>query len=1064
MFAAALIVVAVSGSPVYAGDVVKSFDIPAEPAAAALNEFARQADITLAFSYDLVAGERTQAVKGNLSIPDALAKLLKGTKLDFKSVSDKTIAIELAATKKSADGSMHFNIPVQGLDGALKDFSAQAGLAVVAANEITDGKKSQGVRGTMKASDALRRLLKGSGLAFVLGTDGNYAIQANAAEGPNQEKADTADLTVEGQQQKEKPYAGGNVDIPRTIDDVQPYYVFDSQTLELSGATNVEDFLKKQLTMNAVAQSNSQLTGGIANNISQINLRGLGTQETLVLVDGRRMAGAVSSQGSLNSYSTEQPDVNGIPIAAIDRIEVLPSSASGIYGGSAIGGVINIILKKNYTGGDVRVSYDRDSASSAHTTDFFASYGTGFADGKVHAMVTASYSDSTPLVAGDREALILRGYNSFLARDPGFVGFGPLTQFQNPLLGSTTNIIGFTQNPSTGQLVPAALTLASTGQSLGCATASLPAGYSASSNPSTIKCGWNLNPPNTYQSPDGLLSPLGANTKVESVTLRLDRQVSESLQLFFDASASKNEAFERVSRIDETWLVPAGAPTNPFNQNVYISFPDAFSQQNTGSSDSYAATLGVNATLPGGWRGEGDFTWSRSTFEGPAAVVDTNACCNGKVESAVSSGAINPFVDTLAHPISFAPYVGEFYNPYQPSTLLDTALRATGPVAHWSWGEPTLSLGLEQRRESLGEGIGYLLQSIPSDPKYDPPGTTQEFLPATQSTTSVYAEGVVPIVTDKNAVPWIHNFELQITDRIERYVASTGADSIFNNPGPPPTYYISPAPPNANPDGSGGTEVQSKATYQSNNQTFGFKYEPVKDVTFRASIGTAFLPPTHDQLQRNPIVNANGDTILDPKTGTQYSVSTLNGGNPDIQPQRSKNWDEGVVWQPSGGLLDGLRVDVEHYEIAQYHAIISPSGNLILSIPALAASRVTRNPTTGLITLINERAINTLKYETSGWDASVNYDLHTAIGMWRVRTAVTYVNHNWQTIYPGTPAIDYAAAPADDASGTLKIRANAGVTWAYQRWVVNWNTTLTTAHTLRQGRLETRMTSMTHIF
>src|SRR5205085_1980006 len=96
---------------------------------------------------------------------------------------------------------------------------------------------------------------------------------------------------------------------------------------------------------------------------SAINLRGLGIDKTLILVNGRRMAGVNYSRG--DEMRTYQPDLNGIPLAAVERIEVLPSSASAIYGGSAMGGVINVILKKNYQGGEARYSYDMPSNSSA---------------------------------------------------------------------------------------------------------------------------------------------------------------------------------------------------------------------------------------------------------------------------------------------------------------------------------------------------------------------------------------------------------------------------------------------------------------------------------------------------------------------------------------------------------------------------------------------------------------------------------------------------------------------------------------------------------------------------
>src|SRR5207237_8614471 len=126
-----------------------------------------------------------------------------------------------------------------------------------------------------------------------------------------------------------------NIDIRRTQNDAQPYVVFNSKDIERSGAATAEEFLKQRLTANSVTETASQgfdtplgLNGGGA---SAINLRGLGANETLVLIDGRRVAPSyVQALGG-------QPDINGIPVSAIDRVEVLPTSASAIYGGVAMG-------------------------------------------------------------------------------------------------------------------------------------------------------------------------------------------------------------------------------------------------------------------------------------------------------------------------------------------------------------------------------------------------------------------------------------------------------------------------------------------------------------------------------------------------------------------------------------------------------------------------------------------------------------------------------------------------------------------------------------------------------
>src|SRR5262249_27682735 len=135
-----------------------------------------------------------------------------------------------------------------------------------------------------------------------------------------------------------------DADIERTADDIQPYVVIDREAIRKSGAENVEDLLKTRLSMNYAALSNNQTTGSITGNRSSIALRGLSADQTLSLIDGRR-AGSLVAGGT-----GTQVDLNAIPLAAIERIEVLPTTASGIYGGSATGGVVNVVLRREYTG------------------------------------------------------------------------------------------------------------------------------------------------------------------------------------------------------------------------------------------------------------------------------------------------------------------------------------------------------------------------------------------------------------------------------------------------------------------------------------------------------------------------------------------------------------------------------------------------------------------------------------------------------------------------------------------------------------------------------------------
>ena len=156
----------------------------------------------------------------------------------------------------------------------------------------------------------------------------------------------------------------------------------------------------------------------------------LGANQTLILIDGRRSAGANLSG------SPQQPDLNGIPLAAIERIEVLPTTASGIYGGGATGGVINVVLRRDYSGLESRVSYENSFDSGAIKRRVDLATGFNLEGGKTTVLLAGNYSNANALAVGDRD-LVQRGRNRILENN-GFGGFDTLGII--PPLGATTNI------------------------------------------------------------------------------------------------------------------------------------------------------------------------------------------------------------------------------------------------------------------------------------------------------------------------------------------------------------------------------------------------------------------------------------------------------------------------------------------------------------------------------------------------------------------------------------------------------------------------------------------------
>src|SRR6185503_11131018 len=114
-------------------------------------------------------------------------------------------------------------------------------------------------------------------------------------------------------------------------------------------------------------------TNGFASGSAAVSLRGLGVNSTLVLVNGRRM----STYGLADDGTRTFVDLNSLPLEAVERIEVLKDGASAIYGADAVGGVVNVILRKNYTGASIGGSYGQTGKNDGKTKRAFGSLGIG---------------------------------------------------------------------------------------------------------------------------------------------------------------------------------------------------------------------------------------------------------------------------------------------------------------------------------------------------------------------------------------------------------------------------------------------------------------------------------------------------------------------------------------------------------------------------------------------------------------------------------------------------------------------------------------------------------------
>ena len=322
------------------------------------------------------------------------------------------IAANTAEARDQAEYS--FDLPPQPLARSLREVASTTNSNVVFAGAVVQGKTAPAVRGRVTAGAAYRMLLQGSGLVLRETTGGSFVVArprntvsaaalggASANYGaaaqepaPPAETVDTTEIVVTGSQIK-----------GAKIDAVLPVTVLTEEDVEATGAVTGDELFRSIPQIGATA-FNDQNTVGSANaargDVASINLRDLGTGNTLLLINGRRMVLNPGFQTEL-LVPVVSPNTNTIPPGAVRRVEVLRDGASPIYGADAVAGVIDTQLKGNMKGGFLQGRYDFSDSTSQFEYNVFGGYGFDFNGGKTNLTVYGSYFHGNGILATEQD-------------------------------------------------------------------------------------------------------------------------------------------------------------------------------------------------------------------------------------------------------------------------------------------------------------------------------------------------------------------------------------------------------------------------------------------------------------------------------------------------------------------------------------------------------------------------------------------------------------------------------------------------------------------------------------
>lgn len=329
----------------------------------------------------------------------------------FATCSAMVVAV-VAAGPAYAQATYSFNLPAQSLAASLRAVGSQTRTNIVFQADTMGGRTARPLRGTFTARGAVEELLRGSGLRVSATSGGTLLVQQGAREttasprdaspGSGEDQAGGAAADSESAE-REIVVTGTNIRGGRNI--TSPVTSYDRDTIERTGASTVEDLLGKIPQNFSSVSSLTTLSGNNAAGFPQtgrnlflgagVNLHGLGPGATLTLIDSRRVAGG----GLDGSFA----DISAIPLAAIERVDILTDGASAIYGADAIAGVVNVRLRRDYSGFETSSSTTLLSSGDWRATNFDQLAGHSWSTGNIS--VGYSYRAQQELSTSDLNSI-----------------------------------------------------------------------------------------------------------------------------------------------------------------------------------------------------------------------------------------------------------------------------------------------------------------------------------------------------------------------------------------------------------------------------------------------------------------------------------------------------------------------------------------------------------------------------------------------------------------------------------------------------------------------------------
>ncbi|THD79302.1 MAG: hypothetical protein E7812_09510 [Phenylobacterium sp.] len=869
----------------------------------------------------------------------------------------------------------------QPLADALQDIARQTGADLLFDHNAVQGLRAQPLRGTLAPEAAIQSLLQGTSLTVRRTTSGALVVERRAPAPLERQDVTVPEILVIGRRSQD-------ADIRRLETDIQPYHVATGAQIVDADRDNLDQYFRSRVPADTDAIPPSLQPNGATN--SQIDLRGLSPSETLVLVDGRRMPAPPEPV-----FGFFQPDINVIPLHAIERVETLTGTAGGIYGFGALGGVVNVVLARPEHGLELHATGGISSRWDARQLNLEG--GTSFSpdEGATEVTLYASASRSQPLFAGQR---------SFLNQDAQLSG-GLSPQLLQTLVPNGNSVFAVNLDDNRVNLT---LKPQYGGTTLSAPYSFLPAGSSGAPAEVAAALIRNAGHFDSSLSDGQAATEIGSNPRTAALLANVRHQFDGGLQVYFDAVRLWDQgSFINRTNVGVGFLFP-NSPLDPFTQPIQIYYPvPGTSKSETTSFDSARYTVGAVAPLAFDWRGTAEIALGGARY----ALTQTNLA----PAQAFLGPTAAPFGNWTAFQTGLA--VGQTSSAQSEeieSHFSDFSVRLAGPVFKAAGGPATLTLLAERR-----------IEDVPAYTQLSQAGqsvSSVSIASRATATTSFYAELRSRLFDEAAPSPLLRGLEVQLALRND-----TETDDFARDP--------------QAPDTTGRLHPRFSGT----TYTGGAKVSPASWLTLRASYSTGkTTPPSADLIQTvNPSANDGGAN--DPKRGGSVVAGPLvveSGGSPDLQMIQANTTAVGVIVTPFGE--DGPRLTVDYSRIRKTGDVFIPTAQLVVDHEAFWPQRVTRGPltdadrargyTAGPIIMLDASAENGAGLNVDTIDARIEWRMQLFGGRLRLYADGAYDLRNVQTA-PFSAEVDRV----DFFDSPLKLRANAGVDWTFGSMTVGAN-------------------------